>query len=258
MNAKKRKIQDVKPAGKSPTSPPSPTKETAEKPKAATQKDKKATQPTPSVRLERRASTRPNPSNNTAAPTNTKRAAKPAPKSEEFVHSSSSSPHDDADGGSSASPPLPSPPAASRASHLTPTTQIAPDEANALDYSASNPAHRKILGAALAAPSNTGPISLRSAAASPDSRVHSPLQVSRLREEGPEEIDFGDTDIGEGDDGDVVPMRLGSPVVGVRDAEVDGEEDDFEAELMQGLVGEDEAGENMVLVEDESDVSEAE
>ena len=88
--------------------------------------------------------------------------------------------------------------------------------------------------------------------------MHSPLQVSRLREEGPEEIDFGDTDSGEGDDGDVVPMRLGSPVVGMRDVEAEGEEDDFEAELMQGLVGEDEGGENVMLVEDESDVSEAE
>jgi hypothetical protein len=117
-----------------------------------------------------------------------------------------------------------------------------------------------MLGAVLATPSGTGPISLRSAAESPDSRVHSPLHVSRRRrrEEGFEEIDFGDMDIGEGDDGDVVPMSLGSPVVGVRDAEAEGEEDDFEAELMQGLVGEDEGAENVTFVEDESDVSEAE
>ena len=153
-----------------------------------------------------------------------------------------------------------------------------PEENIDLDLSASNPApssHHRRLGSALAAPSSTGPISLRSAATSPDSRVHSPLPVPRRREEGPEEIDFGDTDIGEeGDDGDVVPMRLGSPAVGargvggeggVRGAEGDAEaeeEDDFEAELMQGLVSEDEdrveGRVNVVPVEDESDVSEAE
>jgi len=242
MNAKKRRIQDITPAESSPTPPLNPAKETAEKPKPAMQKDKKVTQLTPSVRLDRRAGTRPN-----------------APKSAEFVHSSSSSPDDGAGAGAAAvSSPQIFSPAVPPTSHLTHTIQSVPDETITLDYSPANPAHRRMLGAALAAHSSTGPISLRSAAASPDSRVHSPLQVSRRREEGPEEIDFGDTDIGEGDDGDVVPMRLGSPVVGVRDAEGEGEEDDFEAELMQGLVGEDEGGENMVLMEDESDVSEAE
>jgi hypothetical protein len=245
MNSKKRKIETSK----------------AAKPSSGLKPQGK--KPTPSVRLERRASTRPSQAKSTGGkPTK-------APLSSEFVHSS-----DDE------SPPPPT------------TTPKPSSSSNALeiDLSASPPPklvsnHRKILGAALGTP-NTGPISLRSAANSPNAR-NSPLNVPKRRRSGPAEIDFGsDMDVGgnekdedrdaegesdrdaEGDE-DVVPMSLGSPAHGTaaarpksfaeiekggEDKEGDGV-DDFEAEMMQGFF--DDVPGNTVE-EDESDVSEAE
>jgi len=105
--------------------------------------------------------------------------------------------------------------------------------------------------------------------------VHSSPLGAAGRRAAPAEIDFGDDDDAPpGDDeaeadgdGDVVPMSLGSPAHGavrkMGDIAAEGEDaegvDDFEAEMLQGFLDDDEGlGQGGPVEDEESDVSEAE
>ncbi|KAF2095677.1 hypothetical protein NA57DRAFT_79390 [Rhizodiscina lignyota] len=247
-------------------------------PPVGTTLSKPRTANAPSVRLDRRASTRPTDSQPPAKkPKTTPRTAAPTGKSvvksEYYVNSSS-----DED-----EPPPPPPP--------PPPAPDANDSGLEIDFGDAAPKSRAALGKnkkGLNLPSGTpghGPVSLRSAMnsanASPAHRVHTPLLKTKHGDPGDGQIiDFGDTsaqddeeeeddddDRGydeddEGDD-DVEPMTLGSPahdtskatsvhpeepmpdapqVPSDEDADGDADDDfeaDFEAE-MQGLASQEE------------------
>lgn len=237
---------------------------------------------TPSVRLDRRASTRPTDSQPskklktvtkpTSRPTG-KPTSKLAVKSDYYVQSSSD------DERPTQAPPRPAP--------------DANDNGLEIDFGDSAPRSRGVdsLGKnkkGLALPGGTpgaGPVSLRSAMnsanATPERRVHTPLLKTKHESGDGQIIDFGDTsapaseedeeggydeDVSEGDD-DIEPMTLGSPAHDtskatsahpeereperpqtLSDEDADGDaDDDFEADFeaeMQGLASQEEE-ENM-------------
>lgn len=195
-----------------------------------------------------------------------KKPQKPAPKSEEFVYSSSSEAAD--------SPPKPAPTIQAPESESEDDAHVMDSGGLEIDFGDA-PASRqkKQPGFNLLGSSHGGPISLRSAASSPSSRIPTPQRHAPQdgvtfdlgETEGYEgEDDGGDSDeeqfpkftpgtqhtakvsVQDDSDGDedVEPMSLGPPAhepngfPGNVTAEVDAE-DDFEAEMLQGLADED-------------------
>ncbi|KAF2842037.1 hypothetical protein M501DRAFT_968225 [Patellaria atrata CBS 101060] len=212
----------------------------------------------PSVRLDRRASTRPGLSDPPPAKAAVKGKPKPAVKSQEYVHSSTEESEADAN---------------MDAEEGTDADADGEDDGDGLtiDFGDSGPGkHRGRAGLATLPLPDTpadGPISLRSAAnsASPGSTMHTPAHYGAAKH-NEEVIDFGDmeedgpgndeedvyADQDEALDDDVDGFDLGPPahaqekniglgVEGVATEPMyeDDEDADFEAELMQGLVDQD-------------------
>jgi RNA polymerase II transcription elongation factor len=186
---------------------------------------------TPSVRLERRASTRP--ALKKTAPTSTKNT-KLAPKSAEFVHDSSSS----------SAPASPPPLEQSSQSQELHTSTF--DGGLEIDFGDSGPpikrkgAASSLLASAaadLVAAAHNGPISLRSAANSPGgSRVTTPRHQQKGQRRRPtevEELDLGDAggDIDLGDAG------------GEDEEDEEDEDEDEEEEEEEGYVEDNESDE---------------
>jgi hypothetical protein len=225
---------------------------------------KTAARPPPTVRLDRRASTRQGDSKGPKLPRAT---AKSSAKSDYYVHSSD---NDDE--------PLTGQSLATGQASLS---EVEDDEEIGtrgggleIDFGDSPPTKRKVRALALPKGLHSGPISLHSAANSPNSRIVAPRQQKKNQKDADQdEIDFGESSAGydedeeeesdvdalpaskrksrdddvimqdtsdaEGDE-DVEPMSLGSPAH--QQTALDGEEDaeadldaEFEAEMMQGL-----------------------
>ena len=281
-----------KPTHSRPASKVDPLRQVPRKSKPAQAEKKADPKPTPTVRLDRRASTRPNEqAGKTASKSVPKPAGKSTAKSDYYVHSS-----DDED-----SPPLP------QASQSQEEKSIDAEESGGLeiDWGNDRPKPRR------APPSRTldlpdlggdGPISLHSAANSPAGRMAIPRKQQKRRQEYEADvIDFGTSDayvsdddvpqkndrnededtqmqdMGQGEsdadgDDDVEPMDLGSPahhqpqqpvplhqdpLPDVPEDEVDYDDDDLEAQMLAAMEDEDEE-QPVAVADDESDVSEAE
>ena len=276
-----------------PASKVDPLRQVPRKPKPATAQAKPQSNETPTVRLDRRASTRPNDA--AGDKKSSKPAARPAPKStavksDYYVHSS-----DDED-----SPPLPQTSQTSREEK-----KIDAEESGGLeiDWGNERPKPRKPPPSrSLDLPDlgGDGPISLHSAANSPAGRMAIPRKQQKKRQEYEADvIDFGTSDAyvsddsppgeqtqeqdedtqmhdaGESDgDDDVEPMELGSPAHHQPpqpqhnvtheplpdlppEDEVDYDDDDLEAQMLAAMEDEEDEAPPAVA-DDESDVSEAE
>lgn len=265
---------------------PKPTAEAKPRSRPATKTDplrpaqrkpisKAPQRPTPTVRLDRRASTRPGDGSEKRGPKLPKSGSKGAAKSDYYVHSSD----DDEE-------PTTSQPAAREQSSPSDVDDDVDFNTGGggleIDFGDSPPTKRKNKVLALPGSAHGGPISLHSAANSPNSRVVTPRQQRKDRktedlvidfdhssggyeEEEEEESDVdalpavrkkgGDVDVSmqdvsddEGDE-DVEPMSLGSPA---HQQQTGGDEEDdadadldaeFEAQMMQGLADADESEE---------------
>jgi hypothetical protein len=224
--------------------------------------------PTPTVRLDRRASTRPGDGSDKQGPKLSKASSKPSIKSDYYVHSS----------GDEKEP-------AAQQNTTVDQTSLSDEEDDEeigtqgggleIDFGDSPPPKRKTRALALSGALHGGPISLHSATNSPNSRIVVPREQRNNRKDE-DEIDFGESSAGydedeeesdvdalpaarrkDGDldvtmddasdeerDEDVEPMSLGSPahqqtaVDEDADADADADADldaEFEAEMMQGL-----------------------
>jgi len=169
------KVDPLRPAQRKRKSPP---------PAAA----KSTQRPTPTVRIDRRASTRPGDEKKKSGP----RLPKPNAKSDYYVHSS-----DEAE-----MPPT-SQPVATRRSSPSDLEEDEEDEHGGggleIDFGDAPLPKRKGGALGFSGSSRGGPISLHSAANSPDSRVVTPRQNKKSSKED-DVIDFGDTEGYEEDD----------------------------------------------------------
>ncbi|KAF2427217.1 hypothetical protein EJ08DRAFT_651501 [Tothia fuscella] len=242
---------------------------------------KTAQRPTPTVRLDRRASTRPGDSEK-RGPKLPKGGGKSAAKSDYYVHSS-----DEED------EPMASQATIAEHSSEDEDEDVAGAQGGGLeiDFGDSPPAKRKTKALALSGAFSVGPISLHSAANSPRSQVVTPRQQTKKSRKDDDVIDFGDSSVGydeeeeeESDvdapprdrrkndndvnirdasddegDGDVEPMTLGSPAHQQHAPDEDAEYDeaDFEMQMMQELANGDGADDLPTPVVDESEESEA-
>ena len=234
VDSPRMKASTIKPAATSEA--PIARVKPVSKPQVLKQKAKKTSAPTPTVRLERRASNRPVPKK--TAPT----AAKPKapPKSAEFVRDTSSS-------------PSPEPQQETQSQPQAPTDDSDPDPEPLsagggleIDFGDVGPPVKKsaVLRGTPLLGSTEGPISLRSAANSPRSLGNTPrVRSGRFRRDEDKglEIDFGKAggyreDEDEDEDDDEAERRPSRAVLETHH-EVDeddpaGDEDDVDVEPM--------------------------
>jgi hypothetical protein len=239
--------------------------------------------PTPTVRLDRRASTRPGDTDK-RGPKLAKGGSKSTIKSDYYVHSS-----DDED--------EPIAIQATARDNKSPSDIEEEEEIGTQGGGLEIDFGRKKKALAISGAFRGGPISLHSAANSPNSRVVTPRHQQKKGRKDEDVIDFGDSSGGyeedeeesdadelpshriqsqqhdvemedasddEGGDDDVEPMTLGSPAHQQQaldedlDADADADADaDFELEMMQELANGDNPDDAPSAIVDESEESEA-